>query len=98
MTLTVIATIKANLGMEAQMLLDLCSLLEPTQAESGCINFDLLQDPKDSCTFVLYENWESQSDLDAHFQMPYVKRVLEAYKLTLAEPIQVMLLQKFENL
>lgn len=97
MTLTIIATINAKLGMEAQMQQDLLSLLTPTRLESGCINFDLLADPKKTNTFVLYENWQSQADLDAHFQMPYVKRVLEAYEQTLAEPIQVSFLQKIES-
>jgi hypothetical protein len=34
--------------------------------------------------------------LDAHFEQPYVKRVLKAYEVTLAEPISVRFLNKTE--
>lgn len=92
--LTIVARIKAKPGMEDRMQQDLLSLLAPTRAESGCITFDLLQDTGDPTVFVLYENWTDQSALNAHFQQPYVKQVLQAYEETLAEPINVMTLKK----
>jgi quinol monooxygenase YgiN len=94
MTLTIIATIKAKAGMEQQMQQDLESFLTPTLAESGCITFDLLVDKNNPSIFLLYEIWESQAALDAHFLEPYVKQVLKSYEKTLAEPIAVMFLQK----
>ncbi|MGH7999673.1 MAG: putative quinol monooxygenase [Brasilonema sp.] len=94
--LTIIAHIKAKPGMEQQMQQDLLDLLLPTRAEPGCITFDLLLDTNDPTVFVLYENWESQAAVDAHFQQPYVKQVLQAYEITLAEPIKVMSLEKIE--
>ena len=96
MSLIIIATIEAKLGMEAQMRQDLLSLLPPTRAEAGCITFDLLTDPKNPTIFVLYEIWESQAALNIHFQMPYVKQVVESYELTLAVPIQAMFLEKID--
>ncbi|MBW4473931.1 MAG: antibiotic biosynthesis monooxygenase [Stenomitos rutilans HA7619-LM2] len=92
--LTIVARIKAKPGLEARMQQDLLSLLTPTRAESGCITFDLLQDTSNPTVFVLYENWKDQAALDAHFQQPYVKQVLQAYEETLAEPINVMTLEK----
>lgn len=92
--LTIVARIKAKSGMEARMQQDLLGLLAPTRAESGCITFDLLQDTSNPTVFVLYENWKDQASLDAHFQQPYVKQVLQAYEETLAEPINVMTLEK----
>lgn len=94
MILTVIATIKAKAGKEEQMQQDLMGLVAPSRTELGCITFDLLIDNQDPSIFILYENWESQSDLDAHYQQPYVQRVFEAYKETLAEPIVAMFLTK----
>ncbi|MBD2078240.1 antibiotic biosynthesis monooxygenase [Phormidium sp. FACHB-592] len=95
--LTIIARIKAQPGLEARMRQDLLSLLAPTRAESGCITFDLLQDTHDPTVFVLYENWKDQATLDAHFQRPYVKQVLQAYEETLAEPIAILSLRKIES-
>ena len=94
--ITIIARIKAKPGMEQRMQQDLLSLLAPTQSEAGCITFDLLVDDQNPAVFVLYENWESQAALDAHFQQPYVKQVLKAYEETLAEPIEVLSLRKIE--
>lgn len=94
--LTVIARIKAKPGMEKQMQQDLLSLLTPTRSEIGNINFDLLIDINDPNVFMLYENWEDRAALDAHFEQPYVKQVLQAYEVTLAEPITANFLSKIE--
>jgi quinol monooxygenase YgiN len=94
--LTVIARIKAKPGMEKQMQQDLLGLLKPTRTETGCITFDLLIDINDPTVFMLYENWESQAALDAHFQQSYVKQVLTTYEVTLAEPISANFLVKIE--
>lgn len=94
--LTIVARIKAKPGLVDRMQQDLLSLLTPTRAESGCITFDLLKDTTDPTVFVLYENWKDQAALEAHFQQPYVKQVLQAYEETLAEPIEVLSLTKIE--
>jgi quinol monooxygenase YgiN len=94
--LTVIARIKTKPGMEKQMQQDLLSLLTPTRSEIGNINFDLLIDINDPNVFILYENWEDRAALDAHFEQPYVKQVLQAYEVTLAEPITANFLSKIE--
>jgi quinol monooxygenase YgiN len=94
--LTIIARVKAKPGMEQRMQQDLLALLAPTRSEAGCITFDLLIDINDPTVFMLYENWESKAALDAHFEQPYVKQVLQAYEVTLAEPIAVNFLSKVE--
>jgi quinol monooxygenase YgiN len=92
--LTIVARIKAKPRMEERMKQDLLGVLAPTRAESGCITFDLLLDKNDPTVFVLYENWKDQAALDAHFQQPYVKQVMKAYEEMLAEPLEVMFLEK----
>jgi quinol monooxygenase YgiN len=37
-----------------------------SRAEPGCIEYVLAPDPVDPGRVVLFERWESQSDLDAH--------------------------------
>ncbi len=75
---------------------DLLGLLALTRSEAGCMTFDFLMDINNPTVFMLYENWESQAALDAHFQQPYVKRVLAAYEVTLEEPIAATFLRKIE--
>jgi quinol monooxygenase YgiN len=42
-----------------------------TLDESGCRVFELNRDPRDPCRFVVYEQWRSLADLEAHFRKDY---------------------------
>lgn len=86
---TVLARFKAKPGMEEQVKREILSLVAPTRAEAGCINYDLHRSPSDPALFILYENWVSMKDLEEHLAMPY----LEAFKAKagdlLAEPLDI---------
>ena len=41
-------------------------LVEPTQAELGCIRYELCQDLTEPTQFVMLESWASAADLDRH--------------------------------
>jgi quinol monooxygenase YgiN len=94
--LTIVARVKAKPRMEQQLQQDLLDLLAPTRSEAGCITYDLLIDINDPTVFMFYENWENKAALDAHIEQPYVKQVLQAYEVTLAEPIAINFLSKVE--
>ena len=74
--LTLIATLYAKPGMEGELEKRILALVAPSRAEAGCINYDLEQFDDDPKIFVLYENWRSKADLDAHFATPYLKDFL----------------------
>ncbi len=86
---TVLARFKAKPGLEEQVKGEILSLVAPTRAEAGCINYDLHRSPADPALFILYENWVSMKDLEDHLAMPY----LEAFKAKagdlLAEPLDI---------
>ena len=42
---------------------------------------------------MLYENWVSQKDLDAHLAMPYLKDLLGKAEDLFAEPVDIALWQ-----
>jgi quinol monooxygenase YgiN len=65
-SLTVIAYIFAKAGEEERLKRALLDLVAQTRKEKGCINYDLHQSQDNACEFVMYENWESAVDLDAH--------------------------------
>ncbi len=46
-------------------------MLEPSRSEDGCIHYELLQNPYNPALFTFYEKWESQEDLEEHFQKHY---------------------------
>ena len=70
--LTVIAKLKAKSGREKQLGEMLQSLIEPTRAERGCINYDLHRSHDDPGLFLFYENWESRPLWEAHMKSPHL--------------------------
>jgi quinol monooxygenase YgiN len=71
--ITVSGRIKAKQGMEEQLKQSLLSVLEPTRAEPGCINFYLHQGLDDKSAFMAYQNWFSKEAEDEHYKQPYMQ-------------------------
>jgi quinol monooxygenase YgiN len=91
--ITVIARLKAKPEKTEELKELALSLLEPTRAESGCINYDLHRDLEDPTVFYFYENWSCQADLDAHFKTPHIARALQIAPEIFAEPMQLTRLE-----
>jgi quinol monooxygenase YgiN len=70
--LTVIARMHAKAGKEQELREALESLIAPTVAEKGCVNYDLHQGVEDPGWFFFYENWDSAADLDNHLAAPHL--------------------------
>jgi quinol monooxygenase YgiN len=45
---------------------------EHSRAESGCLDYVVTADPVAAGRIVVFERWESEPDLAAHFQMPHI--------------------------
>ena len=71
--LTVIAHMRAAPGKRDELRAALEALVEPTSKEKGYVNYDLHQGIEDPNRFFFYENWESDSDLDAHLDAPHLR-------------------------
>ena len=70
---TVIATIQAKPGMEAEVKKALISMVAPTRKEAGCINYDLHVSAEYPSRFLFHETWVSRAHLDAHLQSVHIK-------------------------
>ncbi len=70
--LVVIAKITAVEGKEEQAKAALLSVVEPTHAEEGCIQYDFHQDLQKPHLFYAYEIWESMAHLKAHGQSEHI--------------------------
>lgn len=88
---TVIARCKAKPGKEAEVRKEILALVAPTRAEAGCLNYDLHVSADDPGLFVLYENWKSKADLDAHLATPYLVRFKTLAPGLLSGPIDIAL-------
>jgi quinol monooxygenase YgiN len=90
--LTVIATLRAKPGKEAELKDYLTALVGYTRTEVGCISYDLNQKQDDPTTFVMVEYWTGRSALDQHLQMPYMQEFGAAAAALLAGSVDMQLL------
>lgn len=74
--LTILVLIPAKSGRADDLDKALKALLAPTRAEKGCISYDAHRSNDDPGLFMMYETWESQAALDAHFQTPHMVDVI----------------------
>jgi quinol monooxygenase YgiN len=73
---TVIATLKAKAGQEDALRAALKSLIEPSKADEGNVNYDLYESRDQPGLFMFYENWESAELLGKHLQSPALQQAL----------------------
>lgn len=92
--LTVVARLRAKPGKEQALKDALLTLIIPSHADAGCINYDLHQCPDDPACFMFHENWQSKQHLDAHLQQPHVQSVLAQAGPWLAEHPEISLWEK----
>jgi quinol monooxygenase YgiN len=52
------------------------SMLEPTRAEPGCLDYDLYQSMEDPSVMFFYENWTDQAALERHMNTPNFYRAV----------------------
>ncbi|GLS90850.1 antibiotic biosynthesis monooxygenase [Psychromonas marina] len=67
-TLTIIASITANINNVELVKSELLKLITPTRAEAGCLQYDLHQDNENAAHFTVVENWGSSELLQAHIE------------------------------
>ncbi|MGL5872038.1 MAG: putative quinol monooxygenase [Xenococcaceae cyanobacterium] len=65
----------------------LCSLIEPTKAETGCLKYELLQNRVDLTDFTFVEEWATEADLEAHLASKHIQAAISKLDgLVAAEP------------
>ncbi|MGB7024173.1 MAG: putative quinol monooxygenase [Candidatus Acidiferrales bacterium] len=86
---TVIAHIRAKAGQQERVQEALLGLIAPTQAEAGCINYDLHVSEEDPRRFVFYENWMSESHLEAHGNSAHLRAFRKMAEEILDGPVEI---------
>lgn len=56
---------------------ELLKLVEPTRNEKGCIDYTFYRDNEDESILMLYENWETEKDLQEHMSTARFKDTFE---------------------
>ncbi|MEM8511466.1 quinol monooxygenase YgiN [Massilia sp. MP_M2] len=93
MTLPVVAIFVAKPGFEQKLETLLCSVVEPTLREEGCISYQVNRDIANPRRFVFTEEWQSKADLDRHLAAPHLRMLAEQVP-ELIESSDVFLLAK----
>ena len=62
------------------------AMAEATRREAGCISYGFYADLVDPGTFFLFEEWESDAALAAHFQTEHMARFQQQIPALLAAP------------
>lgn len=60
------------------------TMAKATQAEDGCIAYRFYSPLDDPNTFFIFEQWESEAALQAHFQTPHMATFREVLPRVLA--------------
>ncbi len=93
-TVRVLARIVARPESTDQVRQILLQLIPPTRAESGCLQYDLWQDPCEPNYFMFVEAWQSDTELDAHLDTEHLLQAGEQLQGLLLEPVEIRRLQQ----
>ncbi|NIA68958.1 antibiotic biosynthesis monooxygenase [Pelagibius litoralis] len=64
-------------------------IIPATRREAGCREFVLHEARDGAGHLFLYETWDDDAALEAHYAQPYTLSVFERYRDWLAEPVQI---------
>lgn len=70
--LIIAGTIQIEAQYREQAISAMSTMMAATREEVGCRAYTFSQDLNEETLFHLYEEWESQEHLDAHFQAPHM--------------------------
>ena len=70
----------------------IAGIVSETLEEPGCQMFRLLEG--DDGYLRLYEEWDDEAALQAHYNQSYTKAVFASYENWLAEPVEVIRLRR----
>ncbi|PIA67578.1 putative quinol monooxygenase [Pseudomonas sediminis] len=92
-----LAVLKAKPGKQQELKEGLLSLIEPTRAEPGNLDYVLFEMRDEPGTFYMREAFKDQAVLDAHFATPYFQAFAATADELLSEPLQLIFLEQVSN-
>jgi quinol monooxygenase YgiN len=64
-------------------------LAAQSRKEKGCLSYEVLQNKLEPEVFVLYEEWASDANLNAHNQTPHFHAAVSQAQSLLGKPLEV---------
>jgi quinol monooxygenase YgiN len=92
-----LAVLKAKPGQQDALKSGLLSLIEPTRAEPGNLDYVLFEQKDEPGTFYMREAFQGQAALDAHFATAHFQRFAATADDLLSEPLKLIFLEQVSN-
>jgi quinol monooxygenase YgiN len=84
--LVIAGTVKIKPEMRAEAMQAAVKMAKASQAEAGCKSYGFYADLADPNTFLIFEQWENEAALMAHFQTPHMAEFNSLIPKFLAAP------------
>lgn len=68
----VAGTVRIEAEHRDAAMIAMSNMMTETRKEDGCVSYTFSPDMHDATLFHLFEEWESQAHLEAHFQAPHM--------------------------
>lgn len=89
-----VAEFHAKESMTEELIEALHALMKPTQAEPGCLRYELNQRTDDTRWITFIEKWKNRIAFDKHCAMPYIANFFEHVRPGLVEKFEVKLYEE----
>ncbi|HEX6896540.1 MAG TPA: putative quinol monooxygenase [Bryobacteraceae bacterium] len=66
----------------------LLAVIDPSRAESGCIDLQVFESVREPVHFAIHSEWVDETAFELHARMPHTMRFLEAAKELLPHPVE----------
>jgi quinol monooxygenase YgiN len=76
-------------GARAAFLMAVSAVIPPSRRDKGCIHYSCYEDLAQPNSFLFYEEWESEADLDRHLAAPHTQAFFAVAAASWVEPAVV---------
>jgi len=73
---------------------ELLRVVDPTQAETGCLAIHVLESLREPPVFAIHSEWVDEAAFELHAQLPHTLRFLAAAEELLTHPVQGLRLRE----
>ncbi|WP_161941259.1 putative quinol monooxygenase [Pseudovibrio axinellae] len=64
-------------------------LITPSQAEEGCISYNVYESPLNPGEFLFFERWKTREAITNHFEQPYFKDFSQKFPAMIVGSAQI---------
>lgn len=75
-------------GKEIEFREELLRVVEPTQAEIGCLGIHVFESLREPFVFAIHSEWADEAAFELHAKLPHTVRFLGAAKELLTHPVE----------